>query len=238
MPHALITGSAHRLGRHIALALADAGYDIVLHAHEAHARLAAVEEEVRARGREVFSVVADLRSVEEIRDMARVVAGRIERLDVLVNNAGVFPEAPFEEVTEDMWNLAVDVNTRAPFFLTQAVLPLLRAASGCVVNIVSAGAYEPWSRHIPYNISKAGAHMLTRALAKALAPDVRVNGIAPGIILMPEEEEREHIPATRFPLQRYGTAVDIAEAVLFLCERAPYITGHVLPVTGGAPMDR
>lgn len=115
MPHALITGSAHRLGRHIALALADAGYDIVLHAYEAHARLAAVEEEVRARGREVFSVVADLRSVEEIRDMARLVVGRIERLDVLVNNAGVFPEAPFEEVTEDMWNLAVDVNTRAPF---------------------------------------------------------------------------------------------------------------------------
>jgi len=188
---------------------------------------------IREKGRDVLTVTADLRSVADIRMMAEAVAAHTDHLDVLVNNAGVFPEAAVEDVTEEMWDLALGVNTKALFFLTQSLLPLLRSCRGNVVNILSAGGFEPWKKHLPYNVSKAGAVMLTRALAKALAPDVRVNGVAPGVIIIPGEEERDHIPAARFPMQRYGTPEDVADAVLFLARGTTYITGHVLPVTGG-----
>jgi pteridine reductase len=217
----------------LAYAFADAGYDIILHAHASLGGLAEAEGVVREKGRDVFSVRGDLRKLDDIRAMAGAVASYTEGLDVLVHNAGVFPEAAIEDVTEDMWDLAQDVNTKGMFFLTQALLPLLRAAGGNIVNILSAGAFEPWTKHIPYNVSKAGAAMLTRALAKALAPDIRVNGIAPGVIIIPGEEDRSHIPAGRFPLQRYGTPKDVADAALFLANSASYITGHIIPVTGG-----
>jgi NAD(P)-dependent dehydrogenase (short-subunit alcohol dehydrogenase family) len=114
------------------------------------------------------------------------------------------------------------------------LIPLLRASKGSIVNFASAGGFEPWLNHIPYNVSKAGVIMLTRAMAKALAPDVRVNAVAPGVILVPGEEVIDHIPASRFPMRRYGTPRDLADAVFFLTEGTSYITGHVLPVTGGA----
>jgi NAD(P)-dependent dehydrogenase (short-subunit alcohol dehydrogenase family) len=233
LPIALITGSGRRLGRQLAYAFADAGYDIILHAHASVDGLAEAERVLGGKGVRVFTLRGDLRSMDEIRSMATETATFTDRLDVLVNNAGVFPEASIEDVTEEMWDLAQDVNTKALFFLTQALLSPLRAAGGNVVNILSAGGFEPWKKHIPYNVSKAGAVMLTRALAKALAPRVRVNGIAPGVILIPGEEERDHIPADRFPMQRYGTPRDVAEAALFLATSASYITGHIIPVTGG-----
>ena len=229
-----ITGSGRRLGRQLAYAFAEQGYDLVLHAHESVEGLREAETQIRAAGGDVFSVTGDLRCVTDIHRMADEISGRIGRLDVLVNNAGVFPTAAFEDVTEQMWDDTLAVNTRAAFFLTQALAPLLRAARGCVVNLASAGGFEPWNSHIPYNVSKAGMIMLTRGMAKALAPDIRVNAVAPGIIIVPGEEEIDHIPASRFPMQRYGTPDDLSAAVLFLAEGTAYITGHVLPVTGGA----
>ncbi len=233
MPITFITGSGRRLGRQLAYEFADAGYDVILHANESLDGMAEAERVIRSKGREAYTVRGDLRRVAEIRRIADDLASITDHLDVLVNNAGVFPEAAVEMVTEEMWDLAQDVNVKAMFFLTQAVLPLLRRVGGNVVNIVSAGGFEPWKKHIPYNVSKAGAVMLTRALAKALAPEIRVNGVAPGVIIIPGEEERDHIPAQRFPLQRYGTPRDIADAVLFLASGTSYITGHILPVTGG-----
>jgi pteridine reductase len=232
--HVFITGSGRRLGRQLAFAFAGRGYDVILHAHESLEGLRVAEEHIRALGRDVFSVMGDLSRVADIRRIGGEISGRIDALDVLVNNAGVFPGAAFDEITEEIWDSALDINTKSQFFMTQSLLPLLRAAKGCVVNVASAGGFEPWTNHIPYNVSKAGVIMLTRAMAKALAPDVRVNAVAPGIIIVPGEEVIDHIPASRFPMQRYGTPADLADAVFFLTEGTSYITGHVLPVTGGA----
>lgn len=229
-----ITGSGRRLGRQLAYAFAAKGYDLILHANESLEDLREAESRIRGMGRDVFSVTGDLRRVPEIRRIAGEIQARVSRLDVLVNNAGVFPTAAFDEVTEESWDDTLGINTKSQFFMTQALAPLLRAARGCVINFASAGAFEPWHNHIPYNVSKAGVVMLTRAMAKALAPDVRVNAVAPGIIIVPGEESIDHIPAARFPMQRYGTPDDLAAAVLFLAEGTDYITGHVLPVTGGA----
>ena len=233
-PIALVTGAGRRLGRQIAYALADAGYDIILHHHTAEAGADEAGRRITASGRKVWSLQADLSSTDQVRGLTDRVAGITPRLDVLVNNAGVFPEAAVEDVTEEIWDLALDVNTRGMFFVTQGCIPMLKAAGGCVVNLASTGGFEPWKRHLPYNVSKAGVIMLTRALAKTLAPDIRVNAIAPGVIVIPGEEVREHIPETRFPLSRYGTADDLARAVLFLARDARYTTGHVLPVDGGS----
>ncbi len=231
---AFITGSGRRLGRQTAYALADAGYDIILHANDSVEGMEAAATQIRNRGRVVHAVRGDLRKVEEIRRMGAEIAAITGGLDLLVNNAGVFPSAAFDDVTEEIWDQAQEVNCKSVFFMTQSLAPLLRSVHGSVVNIASAGGFEPWNNHIPYNVSKAGVIMLTRALAKALAPDVRVNAVAPGIIIVPGEEELDHIPASRFPMQRYGTPQDLADAVLFLAEGTAYITGHVLPVAGGS----
>ncbi|PLX31896.1 MAG: short-chain dehydrogenase [Ignavibacteria bacterium] len=206
----------------------------MLHARHSVEGMAQAAEEIRDRGRRVWTVSGDLSSVPEIHRIANEVKESIGRLDVLVNNAGVFPTAGFEDVTEEIWDSTLNTNTRSQFFLTQALVPLLRVAQGCVVNLASAGGYEPWRTHIPYNVSKAGVIMLTRALAKELAPEIRVNAVAPGVIIVPGEETIDHIPETRFPMQRYGTPKDLADAVLFLAEGTSYITGHVLPVAGGS----
>lgn len=231
---ALVTGSGRRLGRQIALALADAGFDVVVHANATREGMERTSEEIRAKGREAWCMTADVRDVEALRALASQVEAACGRLDLLVNNAGVFPAAAFEDVTPEIWSLAMDVNARAAFFLTQACTPMLRAAKGAVVNIASMGAFHPWKRYLPYNISKAALVMVTRGLAVELAPDVRVNAVAPGIIWVPGEEEDAEPDAARWPMQRLGSPADLTEAVLFLASGAAYITGHVLPVDGGS----
>ncbi|MCB2205855.1 SDR family oxidoreductase [bacterium] len=231
---AFITGSGRRLGRQLAFALAGKGYDVILHANASIAGMEETADTLRAEGHTVFTVQGDLQNVEEIRRIGREIASFTPKLDLLVNNAGIFPTANFDDVTPELWDETQNVNCRSYFFMTQSCIGLLREAGGCVVNIASAGGYEPWNSHIPYNVSKAGVIMLTRGMAKALAPAVRVNAVAPGIIIVPGEEVIDHIPASRFPMQRYGTPKDLADAVLFLAEGTAYITGHVLPVTGGS----
>ena len=231
---AFITGSGRRLGRQMAYALADAGYDIVLHAHKSLEGMAEAREIIRQKGRRVWTFAGDLARIEDIRNIGRMLYRELPFLDVLVNNAGVFPEATFENITPEIWDSTQAINTRAMFFLTQECAALLRTREGCVINMASAGGFQAWTKHIPYNVSKAGVVMLTKVLAKALAPGVRVNAIAPGIILVPgEEEAAAQIPADRIPLQRYGSIEDLTLAVMYLIE-ANYLTGHILPVDGGS----
>ena len=231
---AFVTGSGRRLGRQIAYALADAGYDVILHAHESIDGMREAAEHIGSLGRRAYQLTGDLRRLDDIRALGESIAGITGELDLLVNNAGVFPRAAFEDVTEEVWDRAQDVNVKAYFFMTQSLAPLLRARGGNVVNMASAGGFDPWKNHIPYNVSKAGVVMLTRALAKVLAPDVRVNAIAPGVIIIPGEEVLDHIPSDRFPMERYGTAQDLADAVLFLADGNTYLTGHILPLAGGS----
>lgn len=231
---AFVTGSGRRLGRQIAYALAGAGYDVILHAHESTDGMQEAAEHIGGLGRRAHQLTGDLRKLDDIRALGEAIAGITGGLDLLINNAGVFPRAAFEDVTEEIWDLAQDVNVKAYFFMTQVLAPLLRARKGSVVNMASAGGFDPWKKHIPYNVSKAGVVMLTRALAKVLAPDVRVNAVAPGVIIIPGEEVLDHIPDDRFPMKRYGTAQDLADAVLFLAQGNSYLTGHILPLAGGS----
>lgn len=231
---AFVTGSGRRLGRRIAYALADAGYDLILHAHESTDGMLEAAERIKSAGRQAHQLTGDLRRLDDIRSLGEAIAEITDGLDLLVNNAGVFPRAAFEDVTEEIWDLAQDVNVKSYFFMTQTLTPMLRSREGNVINMASAGGFDPWKNHIPYNVSKAGVVMLTRALAKVLAPGVRVNAIAPGVIIIPDEEVLDHIPSDRFPMERYGTAQDLADAVLFLAEGNSYLTGHVLPLAGGS----
>jgi NAD(P)-dependent dehydrogenase (short-subunit alcohol dehydrogenase family) len=228
-----ITGSGRRLGRQLAYAFADAGYDVVLHAHSSVEGMKEAAERISASGKKVFCVQGDLAGVPEIRRIAEEVLNATPRLDVLVNNAGIFPVVSFEETTEELWDQTLNVNTRSMFFLTQALAPALRSARGNVVNIASLGGLQAWKSSVPYSVSKAGVIMLTRSLAKILAPDICVNALAPGVITIQGEEQHERISPERIPMQKYGTVRDLADAALFLAATR-YITGHILPVDGGA----
>jgi pteridine reductase len=230
----LVTGSGRRLGKHIALGLARGGYDVVLHACSSVDGMHAVAEQIRAMGRRAWTFEADLSEAGQAARLARDVLETTGRLDVLVNNAGIFPKAAYDEVSEVMWDEVMNTNLRSVFFLSQNCAGALRDAHGSIVNIASSGAYSPWADHIPYSVSKAGLVMLTKALAKVLAPDVRVNAVAPGLIHMPGDEPAPpELPVDRFPLKRYGNVDDVINAILFLTDTADYVTGHVLLLDGG-----
>ena len=231
---AMVTGAGKRLGRRLALAFADRGYNVVLHYNSSESGAKAVAKLIEEKGRECLLVRADLSKISEIDRAAKEIASEIDSLDVLVHNAAIFPTRKFEEVDAELWDATMNTNLRSIFFLTQALVPLLeKAAAPSIINLASLGGYEPWVNHIPYCVSKAGVVMLTKALAKKLAPAIRVNAIAPGIIVLPDEEVREHLPAQRIPLGRYGTAQDLISAVFFLAETAEYMTGNVLALDGG-----
>jgi pteridine reductase len=230
---AFITGSGRRLGRQLAYAFAEAGYDIILHAHTAVEGMKEAEKAITSKGRNVLCTIGDLSELSEIKRIALEIRSAYDNIDVLINSAAVFPESSFDDVDEALWDRTIALNTKSVFFLSRELYPLLLKARGCIINIASVGAYESWLKHIPYNISKAATVRLTQALAKELAPEIRVNAIAPGTILVPGEEERKHIATDKIPLKRYGTIDDINDAALYLAEKAMYLTGHVLPVDGG-----
>jgi pteridine reductase len=234
---ALVTGAGVRVGRAVAEALAEAGYDLVLHAHRSGAAAREVAEAARAQGRESHVVLADLAAPEGVEQLAGEVRRLHGALDVLVNSAGAYESARFDTLRRAEYTRMLALNLEAPFFLTQALLPLLLAApTPSVVNITDSALERPYPRYAHYMVSKAGLAMLTRALALELAPRVRVNAVAPGTVAFPESFDptvRERILA-RIPLGREGTAADIGHAVVFLVRDAPYITGHTLDVDGGA----
>jgi NAD(P)-dependent dehydrogenase (short-subunit alcohol dehydrogenase family) len=230
---ALVTGAAKRLGRHVALRLAKEGADVVVHYHSSAAEAQAAVAEINAFGRRAVALQADLGKVTDIRRLVDEAGKRFGRLDVLVNSAANFLPGSIISTTEEVWDAALDTNVKAGFFCAQAAAPLLRRSKGVIVNFADAGGLTGWPGFIPHSISKAGVVMLTKVLAKALAPEVRVNAIAPGTITMPGDPPEWEADFVKLaPLRRTGTPEDVADAVSYLVH-AEFITGHVLVVDGG-----
>jgi pteridine reductase len=230
---ALVTGAAKRLGRAVALRLAAEGADVVIHyrSSERDARETALE--IEKLGRRAAAISADLAQIAEIRRLFAETARQFGRLDILINSAANFIETAFAQTSEAEWDRSLDSNLKAPFFCAQAAAPLLKASQGVIINFADVGGILGWPNFIPHSISKAGIIMLTRALAKELAPDIRVNAIAPGTITMPgDPPEWQQDFIKRAPLQRTGTPQDIADTVMFLVN-AKFITGQVVIVDGG-----
>jgi NAD(P)-dependent dehydrogenase (short-subunit alcohol dehydrogenase family) len=232
---ALVTGSAVRVGRVIALSLAERGCHIVmtyLNEAEPYQPTAA---EIRAIGVEVLAVPLD---VQTPGDPARVVAAALERfgrIDLLVNNASVWLKAPFLEITEPAWRTALEVNLTGPFLMSQAVAPgMLKQQAGVIVNITDLSAYQTWPGYAHHSASKAGLVALTRVMAAELAPHVRVNAIAPGTVLLPDNaaEAKVQWAVENSLLKRVGRPEDVARTVIFLAE-SDFVTGAVYIVDGG-----
>jgi pteridine reductase len=232
-----VTGASRRIGAAIAACLHDDGYSLGLHyrsgADEAHRLRNQFND---ARPDSAITIAADLREIERLPKLVDACCEAFGGLDVVVNNASVFYPTPLGEVAVKHWQEIMDCNLAAPLFLTQAAAPRLRERRGCVINIVDIYAERPLPQHPVYCASKAGLAMLTRALARELAPSVRVNGVSPGAILWPAAaaDDTDHAGVlARIPLGRRGEPEDIASAVRYLVGDAPYVTGQILAVDGG-----
>jgi pteridine reductase len=228
---ALVTGAARRLGRMMALALADAGADVIVHyrtsADDARETAAAIERS----GRRAVAVQADMVNSREIARLIADTERAFGRLDIVVNSASMFQRRAVLDISEAEWDHVLAVNLRGPFLLSQAAAPLLRKQGGVIVNLVDLSALQPWPSFAHHAVSKAGLLHLTRILARALAPDIRVNSIAPGTVLPAEAYEAEEGGGKRV-LRRAGEPADVVAALLYLI-RADYVTGENLLVDGG-----
>jgi len=232
---ALVTGAARRLGRAIARRLARAGCAVVVHYHRSHAEALALVSEIQAAGGRAASIAADLSAPEAAADCWARADALLGPVAVLVNNAAVYPRTPLADVTVEHWREALRVNLVAPAELARRGGLAMRArGGGCVVNLLDWAIASPQPDYLPYHASKGGLALATRALARELAPGVRVNAVAPGPILPPARAPGEAVERVlaRTPMGRPGTPEDVAAAVEFLC-RADYVTGAVLPVDGG-----
>ena len=231
---ALVTGAAKRLGRVVALRLADEGAELAVHYRSSASEAREVVGEAEKRGRHAASFSAELTSVPSIQKLFDDVAHHFGRLDVLVNSAANFLETKFGDTTESRWDSSLDTNLKAPFFCSQAAAPLLeRSGRGVIINFSDIGGLLGWREYLPHSISKAGIIMMTRVLAKELAPKVRVNAIAPGTISMPgDPPELEADYIRHAPLKRTGRPEEIADAVVYLIT-AEFITGQVFVLDGG-----
>jgi pteridine reductase len=230
---ALVTGSAKRLGKAVALRLAAEGADLVIHHGNSHAEAQETVAEIEKLGRRAVALSADLRKVDEIRRLFVEVLKEFGRLDILVNSAANFLPASMVSTTEEIWDASLDTNLKAGFFCAQAAAPLLRRTKGAIVNFADVGGLMGWPGYIPHSVSKAGVVMLTKVLAKALAPEVRVNAIAPGTITMPGDPPEWEADFVKLaPLRRTGAPGDIADAVSYLVH-AEFMTGHTLVLDGG-----
>lgn len=232
---ALVTGAGRRVGQAIAIGLARAGCDVAVHYHGSASGAEQTARAIRGAGRRAELLQADLSDPLAARGLADQAARVLKRLDVLVNSAAIMVRQPVEEVTPESWDATLDLNLRATFFVSQGAIPHLRCAKGKIVNIADLAGLEPWPAYVPHCVSKAGVVMLTKALARALAPDIAVNAVAPGAVLLPEdwdEQSREQIRETT-PLNRLGTPADVVAAVRFLLADTDFATGTVLVVDGG-----
>lgn len=228
-----MTGAAKRIGRVLAHALADAGAHVAITWRESEAEAQTTVAELAERGVLAAAFRADLRDPAQIASTIEAIADRFSRIDILVNNAGRYETAALESITVEQWDAMFETNTRAPFLTAQAAYPHLKAARGRIINLGSLGGLHPWPTHAHYCTSKAALHMLTQTLSKAFAPEISVNCVAPGMIVNGEvSEEYEHF-ARRTPMQRNGTAQDVAAAVLFFATGPHFITGQILSVDGG-----
>jgi pteridine reductase len=234
---ALLTGAARRIGAATARALHARGCRVLLHYHGSEDAAHALAGELnRERPGSVDTLRADLTTEGGPAALAAAVKERTDSLDVLVNNASRFYPTRPGQATAEAWNDLMGSNLRGPFFLTEALLPELRAANGTIVNILDIHAERPMPNHSVYCMAKAGLSMMTRSLALDLGPDIRVNGVAPGAIMWPEQEPTDSVKESilrRVALRRLGHPEDIAGAVVYLALDAPYVTGQILAVDGG-----
>jgi NAD(P)-dependent dehydrogenase (short-subunit alcohol dehydrogenase family) len=232
---ALVTGGARRVGRAIAERLARAGCRLAVHYHNSETEARDTVLACEAAGREAAAFGADLADGEATRGLIPAVLKRYGRLDILVNNAAVFEPMSLDDFDAGDWDRQLRINLTAPMVLAHAARQSLRAAHGRIVNILDAGTSRPWAGHLAYCVSKGAMGTLTKAMAKAFAPEVNVTGIAPGIVDWPEEysPERRARLIESVPLGRAGSASDVAAAVHFLAAEADYVTGAILSIDGG-----
>lgn len=232
---ALITGGAVRVGRAITLGLADAGLRVVVHYHNSSAPARELVAKIRDGGGEAVALQADLGQHEEVLRLVDQAEEPFGPVDVLVNNASIFPDAGLREVDRALWDRTMAINLEAPFFLTQQLGGRMKErGKGLIVNLGDLAGLQSWRGYVAHGISKAALLHLTRVAARALAPEVRVNAIAPGTVLPPEEMPDSVVEslAGRAPLQRNGSPEDVVRAVLYLLN-AEFVTGETLVVDGG-----
>jgi len=231
---ALVTGAAKRLGRTVALRLAQEGTDIAVHYGRSAAEAQELVAEIEKLGRRAAAFSAELTDVDAIQTLVSNVMAHFGCLDILVNGAANFLETKFGQTTEQTWNSSLDTNLKAPFFCSQAAAPhLAKSGRGVIINFADIGGLLGWGEFLPHSLSKAGIILMTRILAKELAPGVRVNALAPGTISMPgDPPEWQEDFIRRAPLRRSGRPEEIADAVFYLIT-AEFITGQTLVIDGG-----
>jgi NAD(P)-dependent dehydrogenase (short-subunit alcohol dehydrogenase family) len=232
----LVTGGGKRIGRAIALTLGRAGADVIVNYNQSRQGAQATVREVSALGVRAVALRADVSRPRQVAAMFRAIEKRFGRLDILVNNAGVFFPKTWDELEEKDWDRVLGANLKGPFFCAQAAARIMmHQGQGNIINISSLGGLQSWPSYMHYCASKAGLISLTRTLAKALAPTIRVNSVAPGTILFPDEKRDARIRkiVRTTPLRQAGSAKDIAQMVLFLATHSEFITGQVFVVDGG-----
>lgn len=234
---ALVTGSAKRVGRAIALALADRGVNLIVHYHSSARDARQTVTELKRRGVDAIAVKADQSNAAQVKAAVGQALRHFQRIDILINSAAIYQRTPFVKLTERHWDQHLDSNLKGPFLFALEVGKHLkkRRAAGKIINIADWSAYRPYSDYLPYCVSKAGLICLTQALAKELAPRIQVNAVAPGPVLMPPQmtvSERDAIRNSTV-LKRLGRPQDVVDAVLYLLESGDFVTGHTLVVDGG-----
>lgn len=233
---AIVTGGGKRLGQAIAIALSDSGFDIVVNYNKSASGASRTVKQIKSKGRRVIAVKADVSKRNDVIRLVRTTMRKFRRIDLLVNNSAVFIESPLNKTSEKIWNRTIDINLKGTFLCSQAVAPfMLKQKGGRIINIASLGGIQAWPQHLPYTVSKAGVIMLTKVLAKTLAPYIQVNSIAPGTIQFNDEADfkLKHLKKKLIPIKKYGKPADITNIVVYLATKSEYITGQVIPIDGG-----
>jgi len=236
----LVTGAARRLGKAIALSAADLGAQVAITYLSSEKESRSVVKAIEKKGTKAINVSCDVRREDSIANAVATVEREFGRLDVLINNAGRFNGADFDKLSVAQWDDIFATNVRGPFLVSQQCLPALRATHGRIINLGSLGGDRPWATHAHYCSSKAALHMLTRVMAKALAPEISVNCVAPGIIAGNDDSEDSSFMkriARRTPMKRNGTTEDLTAAVMFFATTTDFITGQIMYVDGGLGLD-
>jgi pteridine reductase len=233
---ALVTGAARRVGKAIALALAERGTHVVITYNNSAAEAQATLQEIHARGVQGMALRGNITQGGDVNAIVQQVMERFGRVDILVNNASNYYKTPFGTLTEAQWDDLVGTNLKGTFLVAKRVGDeMLKAGSGKMINLADWAGFRPYKDYIPYCVAKAGVIALTQALAKTLAPTIQVNAVAPGPVLLPEDfSDRQREAVVRAtPLKRVGTPLDVAQTVVFLVEGSDFITGAIIPVDGG-----